>query len=491
MVDNAAMISIETFDGGIPVLLGGVVFAVLHHYRGRKTYYLEWSLAYFALAGATFFGSSLASQAGPAQTIHWSAAPLLSLFCLGLFFHFHTSGSLRFMQRRNATAIAATIAASATLAIIIFSSLSNTIGLLASSFVVMIMFIWEGYILKDGSNVGTINFYVNIARGVLILLRPLAIASPSYHFTHSGLVIFASTSALVTLLAMAIARENAEVRRALADLEIANGLLQRQAQALEEIAVELSDQRSRAAAADEAKLAFLTNINHEFRTPLNAVLGFSEVLKWNPSLDAKAREAIENMHRAGKTLFHFVERAIDLSRIIGEEPPLQRVVNLGLCIDEAIDRVRDHLSDRSVAIRQPEPRPKTLVQGDPFIITRAICQLLDNAVTYSPNGSTVDVAWSGDPEEGVTLQIMDRGRGLDANISAEAPGMFVRGESVAGLTTPGLGIGLFMTRKLLSLVGASLALTPNTGGGTIARIRFAPAAASKDRLLPVGDAGGA
>ena len=117
----------------------------------------------------------------------------------------------------------------------------------------MIMFIWEGYILKDGSNVGTINFYVNIARGVLILLRPLAIASPSYHFTHSGLVIFASTSALVTLLAMAIARENAEVRRALADLEIANGLLQRQAQALEEIAVELSDQRSRAAAADEAR----------------------------------------------------------------------------------------------------------------------------------------------------------------------------------------------------------------------------------------------
>jgi two-component system sensor histidine kinase MprB len=151
---------------------------------------------------------------------------------------------------------------------------------------------------------------------------------------------------------------------------------------------------------------------------------------------------------------------IDLAR--GEEPRVDTEdTRLDLVVSEAVDRARRHAPATSF---QVELAP-TIVVGVPARLERAVANLLDNAVKYSPPGEPVEVELRGNE-----LTVRDHGSGISAEDLTHVFDRFYRGAEARG--RPGSGLGLAIVRQVVRQHGGSVTAEPAPGRGTLMRLRL-------------------
>jgi two-component system sensor histidine kinase SenX3 len=191
---------------------------------------------------------------------------------------------------------------------------------------------------------------------------------------------------------------------------------------------------------EEIRRDFVANVSHELKTPMGALGLLAETLVGEPDAEVAQRLA-SRIHTEAFRVSRIIDDLLDLSRIESEEAPPREPVLVNLVMAEAIERVRATADQRGIRIKLEEPSPPVAVLGDRRQLVSAMHALLENAVTYSYDNSTVTVTGStvreaaGDPEglNGDGLHAIPSGAG------ASAVGAASSGSSSASTGGPGAG----------------------------------------------------
>ena len=247
----------------------------------------------------------------------------------------------------------------------------------------------------------------------------------------------------------------------------------------DEIVVDFRDV-TEAKALEEAKDLFLATTSHELRTPVTVVQGFASTLtnRWDEMSDADRRAAVATIAERAQSLGRLVEHLLRGARAGADE--------LGVTI-ETFDLVKvlegvvagfRSLSDlHRVELTVAEGLPP--VRGDALATDVVLGQLLENAVKYSPDGGTIEVrAWS--EGDAVVVTVEDEGIGIAPGDHERIFERFVQGEAGDRRRFGGIGLGLYIVKRLTEAQGGEISAHPASGGtGTRMRLRLTSAGAPR------------
>lgn len=237
-----------------------------------------------------------------------------------------------------------------------------------------------------------------------------------------------------------------------------------------EVADALEAARAEAERANAAKSDFLNNVTHELRTPINAVVGFSEMMRqemFGPLGSARYREYAQDIAGAGEHMQGLVDDLLDLAKIeAGEMRFTYEPVNLSAVLGEAIALIEGLAASKGVTIDAPDGKDLPVVRSDARAIRQILVNLLSNAVKFTPAGGQVTCHASWRRAEGVTLRIQDTGIGIAEDDIPRVLAPFGQVRSPDSTQAKGTGLGLPITKKIAEALGGKLALASSPGAGT-------------------------
>jgi two-component system cell cycle sensor histidine kinase PleC len=239
----------------------------------------------------------------------------------------------------------------------------------------------------------------------------------------------------------------------------------------------------RAEAASEAKTSFLANMSHELRTLLNAILGFSEMIRdrlHGPDGATRYCEYAGDIHASGTHLLDLVNDVLDMSKIEAGRYQLHlEYVDVAKTVAACLSIMQSRAAAKGIAIDTEIAAGLAPIYADERAFKQVLLNLLTNAVKFSPEGRKITVAARLSPAGETELRVVDHGVGIAEEALARIFEPFGRGDHMHAQPEEGIGLGLSISRKLMTLQGGVLLLDSAVGLGTTAVIRF-PAA----RLQP-------
>lgn len=262
-------------------------------------------------------------------------------------------------------------------------------------------------------------------------------------------------------LAMELARRTA--------VAVDNALIYRRSLAL----------RLEAEAASSAKSDFLAKMSHEFRTPINAMIGYAELLEMQisgPISQAQAKQ-LARIRASGEHLTGLVNEILDFAKI--EAGGMRVEPSNGIAsdaVDAALTLIRPQAVHKGVELEgRPENGVKVEYVGDPQRVQQVLTNLLSNAVKFTPPGGKISVRWSAAQRPNT----MSEGSGSWAAIAVEDTGVGIAPADIERVFDPfvqvdegytrsqgGTGLGLAISRKLAELMGGSITVESTPGKGS-------------------------
>jgi len=215
-------------------------------------------------------------------------------------------------------------------------------------------------------------------------------------------------------------------------------------------------------ASVHAQRQLVADASHELRTPVTSLRTNIEILQQQgPFMNQEEQgELLADVVEQIEELTLVINDLIDLAR--GEEPRQDlEEVRLDLLVDEVVQRARRHASATPL-ILDLEP---TIVIGVPARLERAVSNLIDNAVKYSPPEEPVEIRLAG-----TQLTVRDHGPGISVEDLPHIFDRFYRGAEARG--RPGSGLGLAIVRQVAGQQGGSIAAEPASGSGTLMRLHL-------------------
>ena len=272
-----------------------------------------------------------------------------------------------------------------------------------------------------------------------------------------------------------VAERTVELQRALRDKE---DLLARE-QAL----------RSELEIANAAKDRFLAILSHDLRGPLNAVLGWTALLR-REHLDSRTRDkALATIERNALTQAELVEALLDVSRIGAGKLQLDmRIVDLGDLARKGLDALLPAAREKGVELVDRTAHASALVVGDAARLRQVIANLLGNALAFTPGGGRIEIDLSVTAD--VELRIRDTGRGISEAALAFVFDCFRQNERVTPATR-GLGLGLYIVRRLVEMHGGTVtAKSEGEDRGSVLTVAL-PRRAIEGQLPPAAESSAA
>ncbi len=228
----------------------------------------------------------------------------------------------------------------------------------------------------------------------------------------------------------------------------------------------------REAALEDQKRSFLRLVSHELRTPLNSILGFSEILAdelYGPLGAPQYKEYAQIIQGSGHKLLKLVNQVLEIARL---ESQLQSVDLRPEALEGALDDVTGALKpDRGVTIRVIGRGRMPAVLADPWGLRTVLTNLIQNAVTFSPDGGEVRIRATRQ-ERVVEITIQDDGEGVDPDELPRLLKPFEQGENALVRRAEGAGLGLPICELTCRAMGGRLKLSSAPGKGLLAQVRL-------------------
>jgi signal transduction histidine kinase len=243
-------------------------------------------------------------------------------------------------------------------------------------------------------------------------------------------------------------------------------------------------------ALDDQKRSFLRMVSHELRTPLNAVIGFSEILScelYGPLGAPQYKEYAGLVHESGLKLLRLVNQIVEIARLEGHVTDLDLgEEDLDYAIEDVILQLRAEASARGVRIVAPHAGTLPAVRADGRGLRTILTNLLQNAVTHSPQGGQIAVFATRIGGGMVEIEIGDQGAGVDPADLARLIRPFEQGGNTLTRSSEGAGLGLPIVDMLAQAMGGALRLksTPGEGFTAIVTLPDAQAATGSGRRRP-------
>jgi signal transduction histidine kinase/ligand-binding sensor domain-containing protein/DNA-binding response OmpR family regulator len=223
----------------------------------------------------------------------------------------------------------------------------------------------------------------------------------------------------------------------------------------------------------DIKLNFFTNISHELRTPLTLILGPAKELKTNESLSPKGQNYIDLIEHNATRLLRLVNQLLDFRKIQSNKMELIfSEVELVQFTKSVCANFEELALEKSIHFSVQNTVDRVIIEIDEEKMEGVLFNLLSNAFKFTPADGSVDVLIKYDPEKGATIEIKDSGIGVSKEQEASLFEIFASHNPPVNEYSRGTGIGLALSKELLSLHDGELSYTPTPGGGATFCIRL-------------------
>ena len=217
---------------------------------------------------------------------------------------------------------------------------------------------------------------------------------------------------------------------------------------------------------DSMRRDFISNVSHELRTPVSVIMANSETLL-SGALDNKADA--ENFSKAilhnAERLSEMVSDLIDLSRIEYGELKLEfEKVNINQSILKALDAIKGLSAKKEISLNFDEYDDE-FIRVDINAIDRILINLLDNAIKYSPNKSSVSITIE-DKNSHIEVNVTDSGKGIDDSDKSRIFGRFYRTAQARASDKTGSGLGLAIVKNLVHSLDGDVGVRNSNSGGS-------------------------
>ena len=252
----------------------------------------------------------------------------------------------------------------------------------------------------------------------------------------------------------------------------------------------LEEARGRAEAASVAKSRFLATVSHEFRTPLNGILGMTALMMQTAPSPEQATY-LRAVEVSGRALLSLIDEILDFSKIeAGRVDLASAPFDPAALVEGVVELLGPRAQDKGLEIASLAPAglPR-LVLGDADRVRQILINLAGNAVKFTESGGVgVTVEAAGEDEGGgIALDVTDTGPGIPMERLPSLFEEFEQGDGSASRRHEGTGLGLAITRRLVERMGGTIDAESRVGLGTTFRVRLPlPVAEAAPRVRPAG-----
>ena len=239
-------------------------------------------------------------------------------------------------------------------------------------------------------------------------------------------------------------------------------------QALQETNVAMESAKSAAEKANLAKSDFLSGMSHELRSPLNAILGFAQLMDTaSPPPSDVQKESITQILQAGWHLLKLINEILDLSVVESGKVSLSlEPVDLSQVLSKCQTMMESQAQQRGIVMTFPQFKQPSFVWADQTRLMQIVINLLSNAIKYNQSNGQVTVDYSVTSSESIRISFRDTGAGLAPEKVAQLFQPFNRlGQEASSVS--GTGIGLVVTKQLVELMGGVMGVNSTVGEGSV------------------------
>lgn len=237
---------------------------------------------------------------------------------------------------------------------------------------------------------------------------------------------------------------------------------------------ELIEAKNRAEELSNHKSNFLANMNHEFRTPLNGILGYSELLVEELE-NQELRLMAEGIRESGLRLNKTLELILALSEIESEKLAVfTKEVNVIDLLRSGISSFSNEISNKGLDINVEFKSETIKVNLDEHLFKRVVFCLLDNAVKFTDHGG-ISVKAGTELNEGIPymyLNVEDSGIGISSEEAGLIWQKFRQVSEGRGRSYQGTGLGLTITKRAVEMMGGKISVSSKPGHGSVFTVKF-------------------
>ena len=223
--------------------------------------------------------------------------------------------------------------------------------------------------------------------------------------------------------------------------------------------------------ASKAKTDFLANMSHDIRTPMNAIIGITTLMKNELHQPEKLAEHLDKLENSGQLLLGIINDILDMSRIESGKTTLNvEKMNLPQQISQLDSIIRQQAGQRRQTFTVNTHLQHENVLGDPNRLNRVLMNILSNAVKYTPTGGhirfEVDELPRNEHYARYRFVVQDDGIGMSEAYQKTLFDPFTREERSGTNKVQGTGLGMAITKNIVDLMGGSINVESTTGKGT-------------------------
>lgn len=229
----------------------------------------------------------------------------------------------------------------------------------------------------------------------------------------------------------------------------------------------LSEARDIAEQAARLKSDFLARMSHELRSPLNAIIGFSELLQ-DTALDRHQKDHLDKVQAAARHLVMIINDVLDLSKVEAGKLRIETVpFYLVTAVKPAIDAVAPAAAEKGVElVVYVDPAVPQPLMGDPLRLTQILMNYLSNALKFTEKGE-IYLTVAPDRDGRLRFAVQDTGIGMTPDQVARLFQSFTQAEDSTARLYGGTGLGLAICRQLAELMGGEVGVDSSQGQGSI------------------------
>ena len=238
--------------------------------------------------------------------------------------------------------------------------------------------------------------------------------------------------------------------------------------------------RDRAEAANLAKSRYVVSLSHELRSPLNAILGYAQLMQGDRDMPMESRRGVRIIRESGEHLSAIISGLLDISRIEAGRIELYRDrIRLPELLEGLAQMMRPQAEAKGLRLVYEAQRLPAMVHADEHRLRQILINLLSNAIKFTASGEVrFTASWRAQIAEFV---VADTGPGIAL---ADRTRIFEAFERAASSDIPGTGLGLTITRLLTEVLGGEITLDSRPGGGSRFKVRLMLSDVTDAGVLP-------